>query len=964
MRSSAFLFKLRVVFGISIVLVVIVAIASFFTINRLIEAAHARLQTEELLVLLEQVGDSIKALDSSAQRYVLSGTTKDLQVYQQTRVAARGAIARLRTTHLLPEQGSMDELARQRRMLADQMVAARESAGQQGGLAIFNSDLSQQLKRRTDDLLEAARVRETQELKDEQATDARNAQWSQWLIIAVALLLVGVLASMVLMFKLYEARRASVEAQLRNSDERFRALTRLSTDWFWEQDENFRYVRISGDKAGAAASIGASIIGKTRWELDQAGNDDSVWAAHKAQLERHEVFRGFQMALLTPNGQIVYASISGAPIFDASGRFTGYRGTGRDNTAMRLASEALRASEFQLRQIIDAVPALIAYIDVEQRFRLHNRACEETIGLSFGQIDGHTLVEVFGQQTYDRVREKIEEVLSGYPVRHEGNYVTPQGHRRTYAMQYFPRYGEGSDEGRVLGFFFLGTDITELKRIDQLKTEFVSTVSHELRTPLTSIRGSLGLISSGVAGELPEAVKNLVSIANSNCERLIRLINDILDSEKIESGKMRLDLHVTDIRQLLTQALVANKGFSDQHKVAVQMHAPNAPLRVRVDSDRMIQVLTNLLSNAVKFSPPDQAVELKVSRVAQSVRVEVSDHGPGIAQEFRSRIFQKFSQADTSDSRQKGGTGLGLNISKALIEQMGGSVGFTSEVGVGTTFFFEVPEWHDRKPPQRSSRAKGSPIKAPILICENDPVVAKLIAMTLTKAEFPVDIAHSAEQALACLARRNYGAMTLDLRLPGQNNIAFISAVRGAERTRYLPVIVISDLADERRREFNRKHLKVSDWLQKPIDEDLLIRAVRRAVAGSQAGKPRILHVEDDLDVQRVTAAVAQDFASVEFAATVDEARTLLREQRFDLVMLDPGLNNESGWDLVQDIDALDQRPPVIVFSASDVDPEESKHAQAVLLKADTSNGELLSTIQRLLRIPGDPGPTQPQPLI
>lgn len=964
MRSSAFLFKIRAIFGISIVLVAIVTMASFFSINRLIEAAQARQQTEELLVLLEHVDDSIKAVDSSAQRYLLGGTTKDLQAFQQTRVAARGAVARLRTTHLLPEQGSLDELARQRRMLADQMVAARQSAGQQGGLAIFNSDLNQQLMRRTDDLMEAVRVREARELKDEQAADARNAQWSQRLIIAVALLLVGVLASMVLMFRLYEARRAIVEAQLRDSRERFRALTALSTDWFWEQDENFRFVTFSGERAVSAAGVGDGLIGKTRWELNQKPVEDSVWAAHKAQLERHEVFRDFEVNRIVPDGQIVYATISGAPIFDASGRFTGYRGTGRNNTAMRLASDALRASELQLRQIIDAVPALIAYIDVEQRFRLHNRACEETIGLSFGQIDGHTLVEVFGQQTYDRVREKIEEVLSGYPVQHEGNYVTPQGDRRTYAMHYFPRYGEGSDEGRVLGFIFLGTDITELKRIDQLKTDFVSTVSHELRTPLTSIRGSLGLISSGVAGELPEAAKNLVNIANSNCERLIRLINDILDSEKIESGKMRLDLQVTDIKQLLTQALVANKGFSDQHKVAVRMHAPNAPLRVRVDSDRMIQVLTNLLSNAVKFSPPEHAVELKVSRVAPSVRVEVSDRGPGVPPEFRSRIFQKFSQADASNSRQKGGTGLGLNISKALIEQMGGSIGFSSEAGVGTTFFFELPEWRDPEPPPPSSRSKGSPIKRPILICENDPVVAKLIAMTLTRAGFPVDIAHSAEQALACLARRNYGAMTLDMKLSGQNSVAFISALRGAERTRHLPVIVISDLAEERRLQFNRKQLGVSDWLQKPIDDDLLIRAVRRAVAGSQTGKPRILHVEDDLDLQRVTAAVAQDFASVVFAATLDEARTLLREQRFDLVVLDPGLNNESGWDLMQDIDALDRRPPVIVFSARDVDPEESKHAQAVLLKADTTNGELLSTIQRLLRIPGDPGPTRPQPLI
>src|SRR3990167_3228774 len=233
-------------------------------------------------------------------------------------------------------------------------------------------------------------------------------------------------------------------------------------------------------------------------------------------------------------------------------------GSMRDITESKRITEALRASELQLRQLTDTVPALIADLDLEQRFRFHNKAYEELFGLNFGQINGHTLAEVLGPQTYGGVQDKVEEVLRGNPVRYERDQMTPQGDLRSYAFQFFPRYGDNEDQGKVLGFFVLGTDITELKRIDRMKTEFVSTVSHELRTPLTSIRGSLGLIAGGVAGVLPDAVKNLVDIAKSNCERLIRLINDILDIEKIESGQMRLALQVVAFQPLLQQALAVN----------------------------------------------------------------------------------------------------------------------------------------------------------------------------------------------------------------------------------------------------------------------------------------------------------------------------------------------------------------------------------------------------------------------
>lgn len=626
------------------------------------------------------------------------------------------------------------------------------------------------------------------------------------------------------------------------------------------------------------------------------------------------------------------------------------------NKELSQAVKSAKESESRLRQITDTVPALIAYRDRDQRFIFHNKAYEEVLNLDFEQIHGHTVAELISPNAYGPVHDKADEVLRGDQVRFERTYITRNGDSRIYDIQYFPSYGDGADAAKIIGFFSLGADITELKRIDRMKTEFISTVSHELRSPLTSIRGSLGLVAAGIAGELPEAAKSLVDIAKNNCERLIRLINDILDSEKIESGKMHLDLTVVNMAQLVQQAMTAHEGSAGQHGVKLVLQAPDASLQVSADSDRLVQVVTNLLSNAVKFSPPDGTVTVNVSRVAQAVRVEVVDCGPGIPDDFRGRIFQKFSQADASDSREKGGTGLGLNISQALVQKMGGEIGFSSTTGKGSTFFFAFPEWQNAEPAVAlpSSGAQPVPRRPCILICENDADVALLISMMLEKAGFDSEMVHDAPQAQDRLLNGNFVAMTVDLNLQG--SASFINGLRDDERTRHLPVVAISAMAGEGRLQLNQKLLTVSDWLEKPIDESRLVQSVRRAVAGSKDAKARILHVEDDPDIQSIVSAVVQDSAVFEFSATLSDARARLRENAFDLILLDLALGEDSGWSLFEEIDKLIPRPPVIVFSAFDKDPTQRKKVEAVLVKSNTSNTELLNAIQRALLIPENSG--------
>jgi DNA-binding response OmpR family regulator len=224
--------------------------------------------------------------------------------------------------------------------------------------------------------------------------------------------------------------------------------------------------------------------------------------------------------------------------------------------------------------------------------------------------------------------------------------------------------------------------------------------------------------------------------------------------------------------------------------------------------------------------------------------------------------------------------------------------------------------------------------------------------MMLDNAGYDSEVARTATQARALAATKSYTAMTVDLKLPDQDGIALIGALREEALTRDLPIVVVSAYAEEGRVQINSESLSVSDWLEKPIDANRLVLAIRHAIERGSRDRPRVLHVEGDLDIQHISAAIARDFATFEFAGTLHEARARLRLRKYDLILLALNLaeGEGSGWELVSDIEALDSPPPIVVFTARDVSRAESRRVAAVLMKAHTSSEELLETIQRVLR--------------
>jgi PAS domain S-box-containing protein len=404
----------------------------------------------------------------------------------------------------------------------------------------------------------------------------------------------------------------------------------------------------------------------------------------------HEiVFQGIsftvgELAVRTRDDRPLYVSVSAAPVPDDSGEIGLVMAIITDITQRKRDEIALRHSEARSRAIIDNSISGLILADAHGRIELLNPAAELMFGYTQAELVGQPLMILLSAKD-DEARTASFEKLRRDALR---KVTEHEGRRR--GGEVFPLelgfYQFATESGNQLVWNV--RDLSERQEVEKLKKEFISTVSHELRTPLTSIRGSLTLIASGAMGAVAPEAQELLAVANRNTIRLIALINDILDLEKLESGKLEMQISAQSLLPAIERAHESVKSFADQNQIRLEIAPTEA--QVLMDSDRIVQVLVNLLSNAVKFSSSGSAVKITVEPLEREFEVCVTDQGRGIPAQHLGKLFERFRQVEASDDRQKGGTGLGLAICRNIIEQHGGTIGVISEEGKGSTFWFRL----------------------------------------------------------------------------------------------------------------------------------------------------------------------------------------------------------------------------------------------------------------------------------
>jgi PAS domain S-box-containing protein len=502
-----------------------------------------------------------------------------------------------------------------------------------------------------------------------------------------------------------------------------------------------------------------------------------------------------------------------------------------------------------------------------------------------------------------------------------------------------------NNKGQPL-FVGMVRDLSEQKRLEKLKNEFVSTVSHELRTPLTSIRGSLSLIDGGAVGEVSDKIKPLIEIALNNSERLILLINDILDMEKIESGEMDFEFEKVDINEMIEEAILSNQGYAKEHNVNLTFENKIEKTFINVDINRLQQVLSNLISNAIKYSPKNETVLLSIEKNKRQVTISIYDKGVGIPDSFKKRIFQKFAQADSSN-KKKGGTGLGLNISKAIIEKFNGEIGFFSPKNEGTTFYFNLPISSEIN---TSNNLLSEP-RGKVLVVEDEHDIATLIKMILEKENLDCDIAYSIEEARNYLKNNIYDVMTLDVLFPEEDGITWLEEIRKNESLKDLAVIIISAKAISSSEGNKSVELSIIDWINKPINEDHLISSLNKVIQLNKDKKSKILHIEDDLDIAHLVNILTKDIADITLVTSnKDTLIELEKEVSYDLILLDMMLSDGSVDELIPRIKKFNPQTPIVLFSAKEVDFTIKKQVVKALVKSRTSNALLVETIKNIIK--------------
>jgi PAS domain S-box-containing protein len=701
-----------------------------------------------------------------------------------------------------------------------------------------------------------------------------------------------------------EQRRS--EEALRASEARYRALVESSPDGIGiHQDGRIVFINPAGARLLGAQSPD-ELVGKSVMDLLHPDYREVVRERIQRGLATGQPAPPLMEKFIRLDGTVIDVEVTAVPIM-WEGR-PAMQVVFRDITERKRMEEELKASEERHRDLFENANDGIYILDRAGRIVSFNRKAEELTGYTFEEVRGqpYTLLVSSGPER-KKARRAFLKNMRGQPDKNELTIIRKDGREVTLELSTRPIW----QGGQIVGIQGIGRDITERKELERLKSDFISTVSHELRTPLTSIKGYVDLVLAGDVGPLTPEQKEFLTIVSQNTTRLTELINDLLEIERLESGKIEFEFAELDLAEVLENVARSLHVNAEQKGLEFLTEIPSG-LKVRGDRERLAQVFLNLLSNAMKYTPAG-TVELRAHQEDDAVVVEVRDTGIGLSESDLQKLFQKFFRSDNPYVRKVGGTGLGLSIAKAIVERHGGTITVTSQLGQGSTFTVRLP-------------ALARPERPLVLVIEDEVAIARLIAKYIEKMGYRAVTAYSAREGFDQAVRLKPDLITLDVLMPDLDGFALIQQLKAHPETAHIPVIFLSIVQDRQQ----GLRLGASAFLTKPIDERKFYETVRALL--EPRGQP-VLVVDDDRDyAQLLKRLLERQGFSVELAHDGDDALRKILSKRYQLVILDKNLPKRSGLDVLQEMrnSRSLHRVPVIVISGS-AHAEEAAHTAQIL---------------------------------
>jgi PAS domain S-box-containing protein len=658
----------------------------------------------------------------------------------------------------------------------------------------------------------------------------------------------------------------------------------------------------------------AEVIGKNPRFLKSGIHDKAFYQKLWNTILSGEVWQG-ELVNRRKDGTRYPEEMTITPVRDAQGTLSHFIAIKQDITARKRAEQDLLFKTALLEAQSETTIDGILVVDMTGQVLLVNRQFAKMWGFPEETIrtkDDRMLIEHLRGQVKDPEAfvERVHYLYTHKAERSRDEIELKSG-------RIFDRYSSPLQDstGKHYGRIWYFRDITGRREIDRLKSELVSVVSHELRTPLTSIRGALGLLAGGLLRSQPEKGKRMLEIAISNTDRLVRLINDILDLERMESGKMNMEKRPCIATDMMTEAADNVRELAE--KAGVTLSVSPYPSRIWVDPDRLIQAFVNLLSNAIKFSARGGTVWLSATPQANQILFQVKDQGRGIPQEKLESIFERFQQVDASDRREKGGTGLGLPITRSIVQQHGGRICVKSTLGQGTTFSFTLPSL----PAETTLPADGLATRK-VLMCAVEADICNTVPAALKQGGYTVMVSSSWHEAVETATLDRPEAILLDSSLPGMEGLEPIDAFKQNSDTQDIPLIGLGGKAPS---EVQLAAMGMAGWIAKPLNEISLIQGLEPVLAKA-SDRPRVLLIEDDADLAGVLTTVFERHGAVVFhAQTGQEGVQICPKFIPDLLVLDVLLPELDGFGVVEQLRQYEnlRRLPVAVYSVKELNDSE-----------------------------------------